>query len=62
MQRIGPDGETKDSNPSIWHRLFTMGKKSLPEGRHTEARRSERHWAKIGVIFHDPKDFTTGLL
>jgi hypothetical protein len=39
-----------------------MGKKSLLEGRHTEARRSERHWTKIGVIFHDPKDFTTELL
>jgi hypothetical protein len=62
MLRIGPDGQTKDSNPSTSHRLFTMGKKSLPEGRHTEATGSERHWAKIGVLFHDLKDFTTELL
>jgi hypothetical protein len=62
MPRIGLDSQTKDTNPSTWHELFTMGKKSLSEGRHTEARRSERHWTKIGVIIHDPKDFTTELL
>jgi hypothetical protein len=39
-----------------------MGKKSLPEVRHTKARRSERYWAKIGGKIHDAKDFTSELL
>ena len=30
MPRIGPDGQTKDTNHSTSHILFTMGKKSLP--------------------------------
>ena len=42
--------------------LFMMGKKPLPEVRHTKARRSEGYWAKIGGIFHDAKDFTSELL
>jgi hypothetical protein len=40
MLRIGPDGQTMDTTPSTWYRLFTMGKKSLPEVRHTEARQT----------------------
>jgi hypothetical protein len=39
-----------------------MGKKSLPEVRHTKARQSERYWAKFGGIFHDAKDFTSELM
>jgi hypothetical protein len=42
MLRIGPDGQTMDTTPSTWYRLFTMGKKSLPEVRHTEARQTVR--------------------
>jgi hypothetical protein len=61
------DGEAGDrmiatDNASTWYRLFTIGKKSLPEVRHTEARRSERYWAKIGGIFHDSKVLTNELL
>jgi hypothetical protein len=50
------------SNAPTWYRLFTIGKKSLPEVRHTEARRSERYWAKIGGIFRDPRELTNELL
>ncbi len=50
------------NNTSTWYRLFTIGKKSLPEVRHTEARRSERYWAKVGGIFQDSKDLTNELL
>jgi hypothetical protein len=62
IPEMGPDGQTKPTTLSTWYRLFTIGKKSLPEVRHTEARRSERYWAKIGGIFHDPKDLTNELL
>jgi hypothetical protein len=44
------------------YRLFVIGKKSLPEIRTTEARRSERYWAKVGGIFHRPEDLTGELL
>ncbi|MDQ3836866.1 MAG: hypothetical protein M3270_08035 [Thermoproteota archaeon] len=50
------------SNMSTWYRLFTIGKKSLPEVRRTEARRSERYWAKIGGIFRDSRELTNELL
>jgi hypothetical protein len=33
------------------YRLFVIGKKSLPEVRKTEARASERYWARVGGIF-----------
>jgi len=44
------------------YRLFVIGKKSLPEIRTTEARRSERYWAKIGGIFENPQKLTSELL
>jgi hypothetical protein len=50
------------NNTFTWYRLFTIGKKSLPEVRHTEARRSERYWAKVGGIFHGSKNLTNELL
>jgi hypothetical protein len=66
-QRPIQDGGAGDqmitsNNASTWYRLFTTGKKSLPEVRHTEARRSERYCAKVRGIFHDTKDLTNGLL
>jgi len=66
-QRPIQDGGAGDqtitsNNTSTWYRLFIIGKKSLPEVRHTEARRSERYWAKVGGIFHDTKDLTNELL
>ena len=44
------------------YRLFVIGKKSLPDIRTTEARRSERYWAKIGGIFDNPQKLTSELL
>ena len=35
-----------------------MGKKSLPEIRKSEARASERYWARVGGIFTDPNELT----
>jgi hypothetical protein len=57
--------QSSSSSPtstSTWYRLFTIGKKSLPEVRHTEARMSERYWAKVGGIFYDAKDLRKELL
>src|ERR671920_303304 len=39
-----------------------VGKKSLPEIRKSEARRSERYWARVGGIFEDSKELTKELL
>src|SRR5918992_2713815 len=44
------------------YRLFIIGKKSLPEIRKTEARSSERFWARVGGIFERPEDLTKELL
>jgi hypothetical protein len=45
-----------------FYRLFVIGKKSLPEIRTTEARSSERYWARVGGIFEKPEDLTKELL
>ena len=42
-------------------RLFVIGKKSLPEIRKSEARASERYWARVGGIFQDQNDLTKEL-
>src|ERR1043166_8523687 len=42
------------------YRLFVIGKKSLPEVRKTEARASERYWARVGGIFKDANELTKG--
>jgi hypothetical protein len=54
----------KDSDmiQSQFYRLFVIGKKSLPEIRTTEARSSERYWARVGGIFEKPEDLTKELL
>jgi hypothetical protein len=44
------------------YRLLIIGKKSLPEIRETEARSSERYWARVGGIFNDPTQLTKELL
>jgi hypothetical protein len=44
------------------YRLLVIGKKSLPEIRETEARSSERYWARVGGIFDDPTQLTNELL
>ena len=38
------------------YRLFVIGKKSLPEVRKTEARASERYWARVGGVFKDANE------
>jgi hypothetical protein len=55
----GGGGEEEES---LRYRLFVIGKKSLPEIRTTEARRSERYWAKVGGIFESPQELTSELL
>ncbi len=62
IQDGGAGDHTITSNTSTWYRLFTIGKKSLPEVRHTDARRSEQYWANIGGTFDDPKDLTKELM
>src|SRR5918911_527575 len=51
-RKAGREGEAKeedfsaDSGKSQLYRLFVIGKKSLPEVRKTEARASEKYWAR----------------
>ena len=54
--------EKNNSNKGELYRLFVIGKKSLPEVRKTEARASERYWAKVGGIFKDANELTKELL
>jgi hypothetical protein len=51
-----------EQNNSQLYRLFVIGKKSLPEVRKTEARASERYWARVGGIFKDANELTKELL
>jgi hypothetical protein len=41
------NNNTNNSKKSQLYRLFVIGKKSLPEIRKTEARSSERYWARV---------------
>jgi hypothetical protein len=51
----------QDNNKSSLYRLFVIGKKSLPEVRETEARASERYWARVGGVFKDANELTKEL-
>jgi hypothetical protein len=53
--------EKNSKNKEQFYRLFVIGKKSLPEIRKTEARSSERFWARVGGIFKDKKDLANEL-
>ena len=53
--------EEENSNKSRLYRLFIIGKKSLPEVRKTEARASERYWARVGGIFKEPDELAREL-
>src|SRR5919201_24901 len=53
--------EQNNDNKNQLYRLFVIGKKSLPEIRKTEARSSERYWARVGGIFKDPNELTKEL-
>jgi hypothetical protein len=48
-------------NKRQFFRLFVIGKKSLPEIRKSEARASERYWARVGGIFEDKDELTKEL-
>src|SRR5919206_1882877 len=50
------------NSKSPLYRLFVIGKKSLPEVRKTEARASERYWARVGGVFKDANELTKELL
>ena len=54
--------QNNHENKSPLYRLFVIGKKSLPEVRKTEARASERYWARVGGIFKDANELTKELL
>lgn len=59
---INEEGKSKDKkNKRHFYRLFVIGKKSLPEIRKSEARASERFWARIGGIFESETDLTKEL-
>jgi hypothetical protein len=62
QQFDGTNGKTPKEEESQRYRLFVIGKKSLPEIRTSEARRSERYWAKVGGIFENPQELTSELL
>src|SRR5919198_5166240 len=56
-----PEEKREQNDKSQLYRLFVIGKKSLPEIRKTEARSSERYWARVGGIFKDPNELTKEL-
>ncbi|MFL6502239.1 MAG: hypothetical protein ACJ70W_01750 [Nitrososphaera sp.] len=62
QQFDGTNSKTPQEEEPSRYRLFVIGKKSLPEIRTTEARRSERYWAKVGGIFENPQELTSELL
>jgi hypothetical protein len=62
QQQFDKTNRKTPKEESLRYRLFVIGKKSLPEIRTTEARRSERYWAKVGGIFENPKELTSELL
>src|SRR5438270_2967879 len=51
----------EENNKGRLYRLFVIGKKSLPEVRKTEARASERYWARVGGIFKEPDELAREL-
>jgi hypothetical protein len=55
------DQNNNNSKKNQLYRIFVIGKKSLPEIRKSEARSSERYWARVGGIFTDPNELTKEL-
>src|SRR5438067_9424615 len=53
--------ESRQQQQQQFYRLFVIGKKSLPEIRKSDARASERYWARVGGIFQDQKELTKEL-
>ncbi len=56
-----PNNRGTSKNSKKFYRLFVIGKKSLPEIRTSEARASERYWARVGGIFEDVNELTNEL-
>ena len=56
-----PNNRGRSKNSKKFFRLFVIGKKSLPEIRTSEARASERYWARVGGIFEDVNELTNEL-
>jgi DNA-directed RNA polymerase subunit H (RpoH/RPB5) len=56
----GPESRQQQQQQQFY-RLFVIGKKSLPEIRKSDARASERYWARVGGIFQDQKELTKEL-
>ncbi len=54
-------GSRSKGDENQFYRLFVIGKKSLPEIRKSEARSSERYWARVGGIFEDKNELTKEL-
>ena len=54
-------GSRNKGGENQFYRLFVIGKKSLPEIRKSEARSSERYWARVGGIFEDKNELTKDL-
>ncbi|MDF0682102.1 MAG: hypothetical protein P0116_14180 [Candidatus Nitrosocosmicus sp.] len=52
---------TSKNTRGKFYRLFVVGKKSLPEIRKSEARASERYWARVGGIYENQNDLTKEL-
>jgi hypothetical protein len=53
--------KSQSNDDNQFYRLFVIGKKSLPEIRDSEARASERYWARVGGIFENKHDLTKEL-
>jgi hypothetical protein len=60
-ERTATKNDKEKTNRQLY-RLFVIGKKSLPEIRTSEARSSERYWARVGGIFEKSEDLTNELL
>ena len=60
-QEENNNNNNNSSKKNQLYRLFVICKKSLPEIRKTEARSSERYWARVGGIFTDPNELTKEL-
>src|SRR5919206_2171654 len=60
-QEENNNNNNNSSKKNQLYRLFVIGKKSLPEIRKSEARSSERYWARVGGIFEDKNDLTKEL-
>lgn len=62
LQPNNNDGNDSDDKDNQIYRLFIIGKKSLPTIRKSEARQSERYWARVGGIFKNANELTKELL